>query len=436
MVPRNRLVLFLLLFILVVVALFFLFRQPTQAAFGPAVALCPGPDAYGYTCASGSGFAYIDATHDTFLYEDDGIIQLELPFPFTFYGTTYTAVYASVNGNLQFNNNNASFANDCLTNGPLLAMGDMIAPYYDDLDLRLFGYLETEVVGTEPNRIFVVEWDDIPRYGDYADDLVTFEVQLWEGSNHMVVLYEDVTTFDGYNGSSATIGLQSEAQGLTLQYGCNQPVIADASRIFFPFPAEANPEIGQTLPEEAAGNESVSLVAKGAVLELIQAINQSGTAVLPQLRTHWLSQNPPRSSEWQQADLNGDGRSELILLWHSTIQYPGLSQIVILTTDEAGTTSLLFDHTFSSRTETFPAVEFVTLTDLTRDRMPDVLIKTLPAQQLFVISAVHGNPELFSIPERCEGSLRMQNDVIVRDGCQAAGWVMSGWNGQEFTILK
>jgi hypothetical protein len=56
-------------------------------------------------------------------------------------------------------------------------MGDMVAPYWDDLDLRFVGYLETEVVGETPDRIFVVEWDEVPRYD--SEDLLTFEVQFF-----------------------------------------------------------------------------------------------------------------------------------------------------------------------------------------------------------------------------------------------------------------
>lgn len=122
-------------------------------------------------------------------------------------------------------------------------MGDMIAPFWDDLDLTSFGYLQYDVIGEAPDRIFVLEWDDVPVFGN-PDDRVTFAVQLFEESQDILFLYEDVTLLNGNSGGSATIGIQSEAQGVALQFGCNQPVVANASRIRFTEPEEANRDLG------------------------------------------------------------------------------------------------------------------------------------------------------------------------------------------------
>lgn len=89
----------------------------------------------------------------------------------------------------------------------------------------------------------MLEWDDIPRYDD-PGDRVTFAVQLFEETQDILFLYADVTMLQGNNGSSATIGIQSEAQGLALQFGCNQPVVADASRVRFTVPEDANGDLG------------------------------------------------------------------------------------------------------------------------------------------------------------------------------------------------
>ncbi|MFZ1397934.1 MAG: hypothetical protein WAS33_13590, partial [Candidatus Promineifilaceae bacterium] len=309
----RRLYPWLLILFTVTVVLFFLFRQDTEAAYGTAVALCPGPDLYGYTCDSGTAFAYIDATTDTFLYQDDGVTTLDLPFPFTFYGTTYTQIQASSNGNLQFGNGNAFFANGCMNEAPVPGMGDMVAPFWDDLDLTGFGYLEYAIVGEAPDRIFVLEWDDVPRFGN-LDDRVTFAVQLFEASQDILFLYEDVTLLEGNNGSSATIGIQSEAQGLALQFGCNQPVVANASRIRFTEPEEANRDLGlETLAQNEAETAvlppttfSPQTYAKGDIPDLIAQLSLQGAAALPAMHTRWLSQNPPRSARWQWLDLTGN----------------------------------------------------------------------------------------------------------------------------------
>src|SRR5687767_13750632 len=108
--PRRFFIGLVLVVVVVAVAAFFVVRR-TVATVGPPIALCPGPDEYGYTCDTEAAFTYIDATNDTFLYEDDGLATLELPFAFTFYGNEYTTVLASSNGNLQFTTENATFDN-------------------------------------------------------------------------------------------------------------------------------------------------------------------------------------------------------------------------------------------------------------------------------------------------------------------------------------
>jgi hypothetical protein len=422
----------------VAVALFFLIRGSTRADYGPAIALCPGPDQYGYLCESGEGYAYLDAATDTLLYEDDGTTQLDLPFPFTFYGTTYTAVTASSNGNLQFGSDNAWFGNECMNGGPVSNMGDMIAPFWDDLDLRFLGFLESETFGVAPDRVFVVEWDDIPRFGDNDDDRVTFEVQLFEKSHDIVFLYEDVTTLGAYNGSSATIGLQSEVQGLALQYGCFQPVVADASGIYFPHPAEPNAQVGMDTVIHKEGETAPLPIAKGHVEELMEMVERWGPTVLDRLSDHWLSLTPQRVSDWRWLDMTGDGHDELLLLWRGDAQHPELSELMIIEYDRAGQTTLLFNERLSTRKAPRANVIIADAADVTHDGVYDVLLADSTSNRLEVVSATPGEPLIHSVPERCSGRLVLldsDNDgrlEIIRDGCPSNGRIGYVWNGFEF----
>ena len=425
----RRLILVILLLAVIAISLIYINRR-TRADVGPATAICPGPDWYGYTCTGGAGFTYIDATQDTGLYADDNAIEIELPFPFTFYGTTYTKLNASSNGNLQFGSANPRFDNTCLANQPAAEMGDMIAPYWDDLNLLEFGFLEIETVGETPERIFVIEWDDVPVFGDNPDDRVTFAVQLFEGSNDIVFLYEDVTTFTGHNGIGATIGLQSEANGLALQFSCNQAAIADAGRIHFPYPEMPNPDI-DPLDTETTFVAANSPIAKGVTTDLIDALNRSGFASLPQLQGQWRRQTPQRMSEWAWADVTGNGRSELIILWYGGKKQPELAQLAILTADEAGQLSLLDSQYLSTRSEPVSEIKIAATDDLTEDGVPDILLQD-DSGQLSVITSVLGSLARLPVPERCQGGLIVQDGQIIRDGCETKGRVSVGWNGHEF----
>jgi hypothetical protein len=285
-------------------------------------------------------------------------------------------------------------------------------------------------VGEEPERIFVIEWDDVPVFGDNPDDRVTFAVQLFEGSNDIVFLYEDATLFTGHQGSSATIGLLSESNGLALQFSCNQPAVADAGRIHFPFPAAPNRDIE---PQELnAALTANGPVAKGITAELLEAVNQSGTEILPRLQQTWASQTTRLGSDWLEADVLGNGRNQLIMLWYGRPTQPELAQLAILEMDEAGQFNLLHSEHLSTRTEKVAAMSIVAAADLTQDGVADLLLQD-DNGQLSVITTATGHLARLAVPERCLGGLVVREGQIIRDGCESDGRVVVGWNGREFT---
>jgi hypothetical protein len=417
---RRSITLSVLLVGLLLLLAALLFFRRANAQYGAALALCPGPDLYGYTCEGGTAFAYIDATTDTRLYQDDGVTQINLPFPFTFYGTTYENIYASSNGNLQFGPNpSAQYSNRCIANGVDPAQGDMIAPFWDDLDLTAFGYLETELVGDEPGRIFVIEWDDIPIFGN-SDDRVTFEVQLFEEDNHILFLYNDVTLIDGNNGASATIGLQSAAQGVGLQYGCNQPVVANASQIRFVHPQNANADVGGVEVGAPQGPAAQTLAAKGVLADLLAGLARSEAQALPELNRRWRQQMPPRTAVWEWVDLQQSSANALLLVWRGTAAHP-LTRLVLIQTEENGAYRVELDTLLSQRDDPSTAVVFAGRGDVTGDEWEDILLHDPESGHAFVISAQTGTPVVYPLPVNCRGSIAILNEVeralVVADGC-------------------
>lgn len=388
----------LVLLVIIVVSAFLVLRAGGEAETGPAVALCPGPDQYGYRCEPGASFAYIDATEDTSLYADDGTVVVDLPFAFTFYGSSYQQVALSSNGNLQFTTENAAFANACLDQGPAAGMGELIAPYWDDLDLTLFGYLETAVSGTAGSRIFVIEWDDIPSF-ENSDDRVTFEVQLFEGSSDIVFLYQDVTRTQGDNGRSATIGLQSEARGNSLQYGCDQLILTSGLGIHFPHPDETAEAISRPPFPPLSGPGPTAAPPKGDVALLIERLNWEGTAALQGMRAYWLAQQPQFESQSIQADITGDGQEELILLLRPPAAFAAQTQLVVLgRASEPGWTLLYHSYPLARGANEGRQFSLDRVTDGTADGVLDVLVDDLNHGETFVLTAAAETFELKSLP--------------------------------------
>jgi hypothetical protein len=183
---------------------------------------CPGPDGYGYSCAD-VAHGYVAGVSDIGNHCDDCATLVALPFPFTFYGTSYNQIRVSSNGVLQFVSNNPSYSN---TGVPNPNFDQAIFAYWDDLRTDGPGhgvFVKTE--GTAPNRLFVIEWRT--SYYGSTDDAY-FEVQLRESTDEIYTVYG--STRD--NGVTATTGIQ-QATGANyfLQYSFNQAVLTTGKAV-------------------------------------------------------------------------------------------------------------------------------------------------------------------------------------------------------------
>jgi hypothetical protein len=220
-----------------------------------------GPDAFGYTFADdrdpgGPVFNYrpgVTRIADSEWLDnglvsdsegelDDGVVTKPLPFPFTFYGTTYQQVHISTNGNLHFGQatewppTDASRAN-CLPSSQYPTVPQaLVAPLWYDFEIprvptdSVSGgvYIHTE--GTSPNQNYIVEWRDIPAF-NRPDLRATFEVILSQNGD-ITYQYKDLigATMDGRGG---VIGIQNSNGSIGLKYACNESVLVPNRAIRF-----------------------------------------------------------------------------------------------------------------------------------------------------------------------------------------------------------
>ncbi len=157
------------------------------------------------------GGSIVPGTTDTGNHQDDGVVTIALPFPFTLYDQTFNSINLSSNGNAQFTTTDTTFTNSCL---PWATHNYTIFPYWDDLYLVNSGFgIFTSISGTAPNRIFNIEWraQYFPGSGNAG-----FELRLYEGQARFDVIYG---TVDNGN-TSATAGVQQNDTNFQ-QYFCN-----------------------------------------------------------------------------------------------------------------------------------------------------------------------------------------------------------------------
>ena len=165
-----------------------------------------------------------DQTNTSYPIDDDKQV-VNMGFSFTFAGTSYTQVRIMSNGLLQFGPDQAmhqAYLNQPLPTATYL---NFLAPYWDDLDPALGGTVRYGLLGTAPNRRFVVSWENVPVYGGAGS--YTFQAILYENGD--IKFQYGAGSADG---SSATIGVQVNGTDAT-QYSYNTASVSAGSALLF-----------------------------------------------------------------------------------------------------------------------------------------------------------------------------------------------------------
>ncbi|MBK7937141.1 MAG: HYR domain-containing protein [Lewinellaceae bacterium] len=183
-----------------------LMSQVAQAQLNYAATSCSDP----YVQAQGQAGTTLLGVGDDVIFP-----TVTLPFPFTFYFTSFTQVNVGTNGFVVFQpGTNRGLGNATL---PTAIVGAALYPYWDDLDADALVNpncgVYTRTDGVAPNRIFTIEWYQIGHFNhDAQGGDITFQVRLFENGNRIQYKYLD-TQFAGTqaansNGASATVGLE------------------------------------------------------------------------------------------------------------------------------------------------------------------------------------------------------------------------------------
>ncbi len=151
---------------------------------------------------------------------DDAIALVNAPFNFKVYDTLVpqgVSISVSTNGTIQFVSTgaNSAFSNTALP-ATAFPTAPALFPYWDDLDSDpasvVNGGVFTQVLGTAPNRQWVVEWRT-KRFGDVGTaQTLNFAVVFNEGTNRFNYVYAQ-TGVSSANGVSATVGAQNTNSG-------------------------------------------------------------------------------------------------------------------------------------------------------------------------------------------------------------------------------
>jgi hypothetical protein len=218
-----------------------------------------GPDGASYMASDGTVYSFIElasgGSSSVLAGADDDVALLTLPFPFQFYGNSYTLLCVSSNGLISFVASAAActaqtdFANTDLTATAPPGNLPSLLPYWSDLTFQTAGsggvfYRSQGPIGS---RKFVVEWSNAFPQG--AQSAVTFEVVLSEGVNSILFQYQTVDLGAGNpisNGARATVGIR-DANGNTnnrqIAWSFDAAVLTNAGAIVFTPPASGQTSV-------------------------------------------------------------------------------------------------------------------------------------------------------------------------------------------------
>jgi gliding motility-associated-like protein len=156
-----------------------------------------------YNQAGGTGVSV--GTDDVY----SGLINL--PFPFCFYGNTYTQCVIGSNGNISFNTGYASgfcpwsFTANCPSN--TLPLNSIFGVYHD-IDPSICGNVKYHLLGTAPCRMLVVNFNQVCHFSCTSIKSST-QMVLYETTNVIEVYTNAKPLCSGWNGGRAIIGIQN-----------------------------------------------------------------------------------------------------------------------------------------------------------------------------------------------------------------------------------
>ncbi len=170
-------------------------------------------DDFGHACAP-TAFDWVDAHDQTALFGDEIAGRLRLPFAFDFYGASYQQVYVTENGYVNFLAPDPGFYVPTAIPASS-APNAAIYPLWMDLFITDVGAIDSETVGTAPNRAFIIEYSDVRVLG--TPTLLDFEIKLWENGS-IDLLYGGNPANPG-DGRTATVGIENATGTDALQIG-------------------------------------------------------------------------------------------------------------------------------------------------------------------------------------------------------------------------
>lgn len=189
-----------------------------------------------YTMDPDAPFAWVDpSSHPTVSLSDESWVAYPLPFPFVFYGRTYTNIYIGSNGQLAFDTNGLPAWNGYPPDPA--APNNIICVMCQDLDPGAGGSIRVGTVGIAPQRQFVVTWNNIKQKSFTAR--FTFQALLSEVHGDIKFQYLDTAvagSMEVARGAASVVALEHPSGWIARRYrsaASSDPLLNNGQAILF-----------------------------------------------------------------------------------------------------------------------------------------------------------------------------------------------------------
>ncbi|MDR6967152.1 hypothetical protein J2X31_001159 [Flavobacterium arsenatis] len=149
---------------------------------------------------------------------DDQFTPVSLPFSFCFYGNVYQNTAIGSNGVVAFNQTSTEcpYAFTAQIPNVNFPIKNAIYGVYQDTDITASSNFTVQNInyyttGIAPNRVFVINYNELPLYQCSSSGLQTYQIALYETTNIIDVYVKKRTSCTSANFGNGLIGIQNQA---------------------------------------------------------------------------------------------------------------------------------------------------------------------------------------------------------------------------------
>ena len=184
---------------------------------------------YDFTVFNGTMYMGPDDQHSSII---------SIPFDFCFYGNSYNQLVLSTNNYITFDLSNAGGFSPWVTQAipdPTAPLDAIFGPWVD-INPNTGGTIQYGTVGTAPNRIFIVSYENVPMFS-CTSLIYNGQIKLFEGTNIIETHVGNLPLCSNWNSGNSVHGLHNSTGAIAYTItGRNNTAVtfANEGRRFIP----------------------------------------------------------------------------------------------------------------------------------------------------------------------------------------------------------